>query len=228
VIRQSFVVLTDGAVVFPVYGSLGAAGGGGSLGTLKPSYHLRFKAVSSGRGDVKVFDQVAGVLGGGGGGGGTLGALKPSYHLHFKAIASGRGDVKVFDQVASTPGATPPPTPSTGVDGGRLPRGGGRKVPKRRHVPARLIDQHPEDIEREQRMVEEYVQSLEKAEKTAQPATKATIKPRLTQAMAAIASTQQLARIAKAELVAKEDREKAEKEHQRRRAAATAVLMMSH
>lgn len=127
-------------------------------------------------------------------------------------------------------------TSGTTIDGGRLPRGGGRKV-KRRHVPARLADQHPDDIAREQRMLEEYLRELDEKKapqaKAGRPATDKApaaepMAPRLTQVMATLASTQQLARIARAELVAKEDREKAEKEHQRRRAAATAVLMMSH
>jgi hypothetical protein len=112
-----------------------------------------------------------------------------------------------------------------------------RKPPKQR----RPIYRHPEEVERERRMLEEYLESLETK---ARPASEEPVRPgesqdaptrraepvapRLSDVMARLASAQQLALIASAERVAKEDRAKAQKEHKRRRAAAIAVLMMSH
>jgi hypothetical protein len=54
------------------------------------------------------------------------------------------------------------------------------------------------------------------------------VAPRLSDLMARLASAQQLELIERAERAANEDKAKAKKEHQRRRIAAIAVLMMGH
>lgn len=94
-------------------------------------------------------------------------------------------------------------------------------------------DRLPEDIAREQCMLEEYVQSLEKKEKKLEraparerkKATLATPAPRLTDAMARAASAKQLMSIMRAVSAAELDRQKAAEEKRRR--ALTAVLLLA-
>ena len=100
--------------------------------------------------------------------------------------------------------------------------------------------QHPADIAREQRMVQEYLDKLERARSNVaqlveRPAVNREVagstpavgaSPRLTEAIARAADLEQLRLIERAELEA-EDRRVAEQEAQRRRVAAHALLMMS-
>lgn len=117
---------------------------------------------------------------------------------------------------------------------GAKPLGHGLRKRKLRHVPAKLKDQHPDDIERERRMLEEYIATLKPqrarrgkgAPVAVTPAAQVpAVAPRLSEAMASLATMQELARISRANQVAEEDRRKAEKERQRRRAVAVLLMM---
>lgn len=124
-----------------------------------------------------------------------------------------------------------PPLQEVVLDGGRWPIPRGKvRVRKPRHVPAKLKDQHPEDIERERRMVQQYLDDLEAVKETPRPAQdEPAIEPRLTEAMARAAKATDLKVIATHESAAEADRAVAEEERRRRRRAATAaVLLMSH
>lgn len=116
--------------------------------------------------------------------------------------------------------------PSSGLDGSgiRFARGARRRL--------------PEDYERERRMLEEYLNELERKKKPkikagpGKPSTataRTPVIPRLSEAMAASASVAELSRIASAPAAAKADQERAEQETRRRKQAAIAtVLMLSH
>lgn len=78
----------------------------------------------------------------------------------------------------------------------------------------------PEEIERQQRMIDQYLNELEKP---------AAPKPaRLDKKAARVATPSQLIAIARHAAAADKDRALAEREFKRRRAAAVAVLLMSH
>lgn len=105
------------------------------------------------------------------------------------------------------------------------------KYPQKKRVRERL----PQDYERERKMVEEYLEALEKkttastvTEAPEQPTAAIPAVPRLTTAMARAAHLQELDVIAQHEAAAEADRARAEKErHKRRRAAAAVVMMLS-
>lgn len=127
--------------------------------------------------------------------------------------------------------APPQPPPQTN-DGSGLRILRGRKAERTRLR---------EDYERERRMLEEYLQSLEQkkakpakrlparaAKKQAKEAPQPVV-PRLTEAMAQVAAANELQRIETAERAAAEDKEQARREHERRRRQATAaVLLLTH
>lgn len=125
----------------------------------------------------------------------------------------------------------PPPAVVAGIDGSGL------RIIRRGRWPApvrpRDLDRLPEDIAREQRMLEEYVESLEKKEKRLERAParerkKAALEtpaPRLTDAMARAASVAQLMTIARVASAAALDRKKAVEEKRRR--GLTAVLLLA-
>jgi hypothetical protein len=141
----------------------------------------------------------------------------------------------VISGTAATLTKTPVPSSSVAVVDGS-----GLRLARR---PARRIDDYRtrEDLERERRMVEDYLEQLERA-KTPPPATpkqraqvharpavapRAIPVPRLTKAIARAATIAELNRIE--ELGRQRERARVEQERQRRRRAAAAlVLLMSH
>jgi hypothetical protein len=122
-----------------------------------------------------------------------------------------------------------------GVDGSGI-----RFVRRKKRIRVRPKDKErlPEDYERERKMLEEYLESLEKKARQQVPPTGAgdagadgarlsatsvqapvaspAAAPRLTEAMARVAREHELQRIAQAEVAAREDRERARREHVQR------------
>jgi len=116
-----------------------------------------------------------------------------------------------------------------------VPRGGKRKrKPEAAPVRPRDLDRLPEDIAREQRMLEEYVASLEKKEKRLERAPARERKkaereipvPRLTDAMARAASAEQLMAIIRAVSAVELDRQRAAEEKRRRMLMAVLLLAL--
>lgn len=118
-----------------------------------------------------------------------------------------------------TPNAAPPPPPRPADEGAFRSR-------RRRPIERQRLR---EDIIREQRMLAEYVESLEKKEKKLEraparerkKAERATPAPRLTDAMARAASAEQLMVVMRSVSAAELDRQMAAEEKRRR---MTAVL----
>lgn len=116
------------------------------------------------------------------------------------------------------------PTPA--IDGSGL-----RFLRSRRSEPAKL---HPEEIERQRRMVDQYLQGLEKkaAPKPAKQARREakqppTPVPRLTEAMAQAATEQQIHRVLEATAAEERDRQIAQAEFRRRYWAAFLALAVN-
>ena len=138
-------------------------------------------------------------------------------------------------RAGSFAGRAPPVVVEVTQDGARWP------IPRRKAKQERRRSR--EDIAREQKMVQEYLDELER--RKAPPASEEPVSgresqeaptrspepaaPRLTEVMARAASAHQLQRIHEHEAAAAEDRARAEQERRRRqRAAAAAVLLMAH
>ncbi len=112
------------------------------------------------------------------------------------------------------PGAgAPPPAPAVGIDGSGLRFLRGRRP-------------HPTEIAREQRMVEDYLRSLERREREVfSPA--AAVAHEFTEAMASAASAEQLRTVLQAAIASIEDRERARLEFERRYWARALALILT-
>lgn len=120
--------------------------------------------------------------------------------------------------------AGPSGAPLPGVDGAGI-----RFLHGRRRL-------HPDEIEREQRMVDEYLAALDQAKKVAQKLERAPARirkkaqvpvPVLTQQMVQAANDLQINRILEAAAAAEEDRRKARAEFERRYWASFLALAMN-
>lgn len=166
----------------------------------------------------------------------STGPHNPGLITRLAQFGVGVSKYGTFEPKSAAP--EPEPQPTVQSDGAVWPVRGRRR--------------RPEDYERERKMVEEYLEALDKKARPQVPA-KATSgaggagadraklsatsvqepvaspAPRLTKAMARAAHMHELDLIAQHEAAAAVDRARAEEERRRRqRAAAIAVLMMSH
>lgn len=113
----------------------------------------------------------------------------------------------------------------------------GARKPRRRKP--EFYKLHPEEILRQQKMTQDYLDELErrkapppatvvKGRVVASPRPRPSPVPRLTAAMAHAATMQQLRAIVTAKLATERDRARAKQEQERRRRLGLAVLLLTH